>query len=186
MNALAFSGWAAFFAVFYLSHREVREARGGGAKTENRVAREPASDAGMALQFLALAIALFWQGPARPYMLVPSLIIMVASIGLVRAALQHLGRQWRVQAVVTDDHELVTTGPYSVIRHPIYLALLGMLVATVELRGHPLAGALALIIFLAGTEIRVRAEEKLLFKTFGEKFVVFLTVSRWAYLPGLR
>lgn len=186
MHALAFSGWAAFFAVFYLSHREVRDARGGGARTENRIGREPMSNVGMALQFLALLLALFWQGPSRSYMVAPSLIIMVASIWLARSALRHLGRQWRVQAVVTDDHELVTSGPYAVVRHPIYLAWLGMLVATVELRGQPLAGAAALVVFLIGTEIRVRVEERLLFKTFGERFVVFVTVSPWAYLPGLR
>lgn len=183
MQALALSGWAAFFAVFYLSHREVRET---ATRPEKRVRREPASDAGLFLQFLALALGLFWLGPPRPYMLMPSLALMAASTWLARTALRQLGRQWRVQAVVTDDHELITTGPYGLVRHPIYLAMLGMLVATVQLRGEPWAGAAALVLFLAGTEIRVRAEERLLLKTFGDRFVSFLTETRWAYLPGLR
>ena len=119
-------------------------------------------------------------------MAVPGLLAAAASILFVRSALQHLGRQWRVQAVVTDDHELITSGPYRVVRHPVYLAFLGMLLGTALIRGHPVAGLAAVLVFAAGTEIRVRAEERLLAATFKDRFAAYTLRTRWAYVPGLR
>ena len=45
----------------------------------------------------------------------------------------HLGRQFRVHAGLYEDHELVTHGPYAIVRHPIYTSLLAMLVCTLLL-----------------------------------------------------
>ena len=42
-------------------------------------------------------------------------------------AVRHLGRQFRVHAGLYVDHELVTTGPYAIVRHPIYTSLLALL-----------------------------------------------------------
>lgn len=177
--------WLCFFAVFYVSHREVR-ASARGVRPENRVRRERSSDKGMALQFAAVVLALAWPGEARPAMLPVALMIMGAAMGFGRVALKHLGRQWRVQAVVTDDHELITSGPYRIVRHPVYLAFFAMILATALLRGPAWSGGLALLLFAAGTEIRVRAEERILAETFRKEFVAFLTSARWAWLPGIR
>ena len=155
-------------------------------RPERRVRRERSSDAGMALQFLAVLIVLFWPGPWRQRMLLPGLATAAVSIVWVRSALKHLGRQWRVQAVVTDDHELIASGPFQLVRHPVYLGFAGMLLATILMRGWPLACVLAMAAFVAGTEIRVRAEERLLAETFGERFDSYRARTRWAYLPGLR
>ena len=178
------AAWLAFFGTFYLSHRAVRAQT--GTLTENRVRRERSSDAGMALQFVGVLAALFWPGPWREFMAVPGLLAAAASILFVRSALQHLGRQWRVQAVVTDDHELITSGPYRVVRHPVYLAFMGMLLGTALMRGHPVAGLGAVLLFAAGTEIRVRAEERLLAAAFKDRFAAYTLRTRWAYAPGLR
>ncbi len=179
------AAWLAFFFTFYLSHLQVRSG-GKDARPERRVRRERSSDGGMALQFLGVLIVLFWPGPWRERMLIPGLATALASIVWVRSALKHLGRQWRVQAVVTDDHELITTGPFQLVRHPVYLAFAGMLLATIVMRGWPMAGVAAMAAFVAGTEIRVQAEERLLAATFGERFASYRARTRWAYLPGLR
>lgn len=180
------AGWLVFFATFYWSHRKVRRAAGGSPRPERRIRFDRSSDVGMALQFGAVCLALFLPGPWRPALTVPMLTLMVGSIALARAALRRLGRQWRVQAVVTDDHELITDGPYRVVRHPVYLAFFGMVLATILARGYPLGGAAALAAYVAGTEIRVRAEERLLLDSFGPRFTDFVAKCRWAYLPGLR
>jgi protein-S-isoprenylcysteine O-methyltransferase Ste14 len=177
--------WLAFLATFYLSHRQVRAGR-AREKPERRLGRERSSDAGMALQFGAVLLALFLPGPWRPTLAGPALALAAASILWLRAALQHLGRQWRVQAVIAADHELITTGPYRLLRHPVYLAFLGMIVATVLVRGHVLAGVLAILVFSGGTEIRVRAEERLLLNAFQSRFSEYRARTRWAYLPFIR
>ena len=45
-------------------------------------------------------------------------------------AVRALGRHWRVEAGLDPDHELVRSGPYRVVRHPIYTSMLCVLVAT--------------------------------------------------------
>ncbi len=179
------AAWLAFFFTFYLSHRQVRSGT-DAARPERLVRRESSSDAGMALQFLGVLIVLFWPGPWRERMLIPGLATAAVSIVWVRSALKHLGRQWRVQAVVSDDHELITTGPFQWVRHPVYLGFAGMLLATIVMRGWPVAGVLAMVAFVAGTEVRVQAEERLLAETFGERYASYRARTRWAYLPGLR
>ena len=87
---------------------------------------------------------------------------------------------------MTDDHELITTGPYGLVRHPVYLAFLGMLVATALMRGYPVVCLAAVAVFAVGTEIRVRAEERLLSAAFGERFAAYAGRTRWAYVPSLR
>ncbi len=140
----------------------------------------------MALQFAAIVVALFWPGPWREFLVLPALLLAGVSISFVRAALVNLDRQWRVQAVITDDHELITNGPYRLVRHPVYLAFLGMLASTLMMRGAAVPAAAALLIFVIGTEIRVRAEERLLALAFADRFSQYLVRTRWAYLPGMR
>jgi protein-S-isoprenylcysteine O-methyltransferase Ste14 len=85
-------------------------------------------------------------------------------------AVRELGRHWSVDARTVDGHELVTTGPYAVVRHPIYTGLFGMLVAT----GLALSTATGLgagvLLLLAGTYLRIRAEDRLLKDAFGRAF----------------
>lgn len=72
-----------------------------------------------------------------------------------------------------------TTGAYSFLRHPNYLAFLAMLLATgLLVTGIP-ALALAVVIYFAGTELRVHAEERALAQHERSR-------TRWRYLPGLR
>lgn len=78
--------------------------------------------------------------------------------------------------------ELIQTGPYRWIRHPIYTSMLGMLLATgASWTWWPMFVA-SLIAFLAGTEIRVRAEDRLLTERFKDSFIDYRSRVR-AYIP---
>ena len=57
----------------------------------------------------------------------------IAAAILSWTAVRHLGRQFRVNAGLYEDHELVTSGPYAIVRHPIYTSLLAMLVCSLLL-----------------------------------------------------
>jgi len=97
----------------------------------------------------------------------------------------HLGKQWRYVAALSHDHELVTTGPYRLIRHPIYASILGLLLATIcAWTWWPLASP-AVIFFVLGTEIRIRTEDGLLASRFGERFQTWRASTR-AYIPFVR
>ena len=65
---------------------------------------------------------------------------------------------------------MATHGPYAWVRHPIYTAMLGMLIATGLALTYLLVLIIAIALFMVGTIIRVRSEEKLLRETFGAAF----------------
>ncbi len=97
-------------------------------------------------------------------------LIAIASTWFCFAAARALGRQWALVARVIEGHELIRRGPYAVVRNPIYLAMLGMLVATGLIVSGWQGLAVATIVFMIGTEIRIRSEEKLLREALGSQF----------------
>ena len=84
--------------------------------------------------------------------------------------MQTLGKQWTYQARVLKDHDLITQGPYSIVRNPIYLGMFGMILSTGLVFSHWWLALIAIGFFLVGNQIRIRAEEKLLRESFGQKF----------------
>jgi protein-S-isoprenylcysteine O-methyltransferase Ste14 len=97
-------------------------------------------------------------------------LVGIASAWFCFAAARALGRQWALVARVIEGHELIGRGPYALVRNPIYLAMLGMLLATGFAFSRWQALAAATVVFLIGTEIRIRSEETLLRATFGTQF----------------
>ena len=108
----------------------------------------------------------------------------VSSVWLITMAVKTLGKEWSITARLVEGHKLATSGPYALVRHPIYSGMLGMLLATGLAISHWAALLAALIIFLIGTTIRVRSEEKLLREAFGEQFETYARRVR-AIVPGL-
>jgi protein-S-isoprenylcysteine O-methyltransferase Ste14 len=106
------------------------------------------------------------------------------SVWFCLTAARTLGKQWALVARVVENHELIVRGPYAVVRNPIYLAMFGMLIAT----GLAVSGWLGLllgtVVFLAGNEIRIRSEEKLLRGAFGAQFEEYARRVP-AFLPRL-
>ena len=103
-------------------------------------------------------------------MAVLTIAIRATSVWLCGAAVRRLGKQWTYRARLIEGHELITQGPYSLVRNPIYLGMFGMLLATGLAAGRwpvVIGGSIA---FLIGTQIRIRSEEKLLREEFGEEF----------------
>jgi protein-S-isoprenylcysteine O-methyltransferase Ste14 len=109
-----------------------------------------------------------------------AVVFAAGSVLLMMSAIRELGKQWSLEARLVEDHKLVMTGPYNMVRHPIYTAMLGMLVATGIVLSHWIVLIVAVAIFLVGTFIRIRFEERLLSDAFGEKF------AEWKRrVPGL-
>ena len=89
---------------------------------------------------------------------------------MVLAAVRTLGKQWAIAARIVEDHQLITEGPYRLVRNPIYSGMFGMLIATGLVVSVWWALLPAIIVFWYGTSIRVRSEEQLLRESFGAKF----------------
>src|ERR1700745_1582081 len=68
-----------------------------------------------------------WFLPARlSFLVAVGAIIQAGFLLLAVWARRHLGRNWSAEVRIAVDHELVRTGPYRLLRHPIYTAMLGM------------------------------------------------------------
>jgi len=138
-----------------------------------------------------LAVALAWRfrrvGPeqAAAGWVLLAIALAAAALLFLGWALCHLGQQWRVKAVVTADHELITSGPYGIVRHPVFASMLWMLAANALVVSELWAGWCALAVYVAGTEIRIRAEDRLLARRFPETFATYRSRVR-AYLPFVR
>jgi protein-S-isoprenylcysteine O-methyltransferase Ste14 len=174
-------GYVVWSLVFV---RAFRHARG-----HKKAARAAESRWGIFLQTIGFAFAWAYVRPAsflRPApFLILSMVLVPFSILLAWAAVHHLGKHWRYEAALSEDHELIRSGPYHWIRHPIYTSMLGMTLATLAgWTWWPMAIA-ALIFFLAGTEVRIRAEDRLLAGRFGEAFSEYQK-STPALIPFLR
>ena len=151
----------------------------------NRTAA-PKAKYGMCLEAVGLFLAFFQRPAGHPDWL--NWIALAA--GLASAlfglwAIRELGMQWRVQAVVTKHHKLVTSGPYAIVRNPVYTSLLGMLISSGLIFSSAVFTAIGVTIYLVGTEIRVREEERLLEGKFGKEFDAY-RASVPAYLPFMR
>nr|HEV7952846.1 isoprenylcysteine carboxylmethyltransferase family protein [Candidatus Acidoferrales bacterium] len=82
---------------------------------------------------------------------------------------RYLGRFWSSAVAIMKDHQLVRTGPYRLIRHPLYTGMLGMFFGTTIVSGqyHALIGA-ALGVFVYWGKIRI--EERALSEAFGAEY----------------
>ena len=92
--------------------------------------------------------------------------LTIAGFGFSWWARLHLGRLWSASVTRKLDHHIVDTGPYAIVRHPIYTGIAIAAVATALVSGSPssLVGA-ALII--AGFYVKARIEERFLREELG-------------------
>lgn len=181
MRNLGLIWLAASWAVWLFPFIWVR--RRGGRPAEITVR---ASNWGLLLECAAIGLA--WLGTAREvaaWRMALLVLLTPAAIVFAWLAVLHLGKQLRIQAGLYSDHELVRSGPYSLVRHPIYASLFGMMLATALLRASGLVLALAVALYVIGTEIRIRLEERLLESRFGPEFREYRARVP-AYIPFLR
>jgi protein-S-isoprenylcysteine O-methyltransferase Ste14 len=104
--------------------------------------------------------------PSGWWVVATGVAVQLASFLLAISARRHLGRFWSAEITQKTGHELVRSGPYRFVRHPIYTALLGMFVGTAIVSGdlHAFV-AVAVIAFAYWRKIRL--EERNLTELFG-------------------
>lgn len=82
---------------------------------------------------------------------------------------QALGHNWAIGVLVKEKHQLVTSGPYRWVRHPMYTALFGFAAAFFLLSANGLVGA-AWMAMTVASAWRVGKEESILKETFGSSY----------------
>ena len=129
---------------------------------------------------LASFVLLFWNGAAQGWLsrrfLPPREVLayigFVLTLGGLLVALWarlHLGRYWSDRVRLTADHQLIRTGPYAYLRHPIYSGVL-LAVAGTSLAVGEWRAVLAFALLLTSYSIKARREERVLAELFGKAF----------------
>jgi protein-S-isoprenylcysteine O-methyltransferase Ste14 len=168
---MAFGALLFFFAVMRIRIR-------GGSAPSPDAARASISLLGISLQVLGFASTGF--GSIRIALLAASwasliaaalvAALMTGAVWLFSAAAREMGRNWSLVARTRKDHELVTSGPFAHVRHPIYTAMALFLLGLAVSFGHERNLILGVPLFAAGTWLRIREEERLLRATFGAAY----------------
>jgi protein-S-isoprenylcysteine O-methyltransferase Ste14 len=172
--------WIAWMLAFVKPSRE--------AAGQKKAERDVSSRWGITL--VAIGFGLVW-AYVRPVgfhksslELISAMVIGPPSAALAWASAPRLGKQWRFEAAVSEDHELIQTGAYRWLRHPIYASIFGMfLTVGFAWTWWPMFLA-AIVFFIAGTEIRIAAEERLLTKRF-PNYAEYRARTK-AYIPFIR
>ena len=180
--------WLFFVGIFVLRKRPPKAPE---AK------RDKIATLGIVLQMCGFFLA-FFQPPWQPFLPpvallsgIPGIVFAVLTLAiaagsgwLIETAIRTLGKQWALRARLVAGHKLITAGPYAYVRNPIYTGMFGMLIATGLAMEHWIALIVAMILFVIGTLIRVRSEEKLLRSAFGKEFDDYAARVP-AVLPGI-
>lgn len=85
----------------------------------------------------------------------------------------NLDTQWSAQLQLRREHHLVTTGPYTHIRHPLYTAMFGWAAALALLTANWIFVALA-VLSISGTLARVPKEEQMMLEAFGDEYKTYM------------
>jgi protein-S-isoprenylcysteine O-methyltransferase Ste14 len=143
-------------------------------------------------QIIALAIIAYVILPHEPVWLKMALPLTIKLTGLVLVIIsplikiwsyRELGKNWSTGVAIYQEHSLITTGPYRLVRHPVYLSY-GLL----ALGAFLITGSLTLLTlgfaFFAIDVVRSRAEEKALIQKFKDSYLKYQKTTG-AYLPRL-
>jgi protein-S-isoprenylcysteine O-methyltransferase Ste14 len=90
-------------------------------------------------------------------------------IGLAIWARYHLAEYWSARVTIKEDHQLIRTGPYAHLRHPIYSGLVLATIGTALVIGKWRC-VLGFLLALVGYCIKARKEEEMLTQQFGDAF----------------
>ena len=88
-----------------------------------------------------------------------------------------LGRNWSGVVTFKGGHELITRGPYAIVRHPIYTGILIMLIGTIIVLGR-VAGIIGLPLVFWSFWIKLRYEEQLMLEKFPDQYAAYQQRTR--------
>jgi len=162
--ALLWLAWALYWSLAALGSRPTLRRESLGSRLTHLV---PLTAGGVLLAWrdvpwAALTMRLWPQSPTLYW---SGVLVLATGLAFAIWARVHLGGNWSGAVTVKQGHELVRSGPYAHVRHPIYTGLLTAVLGTAIASG-TVRVALAFAIIAAALVRKLRAEEALMRATF--------------------
>ena len=139
--------------------------------------------------YAALGAWLFWsQAAAWTYFPIPTSVRWMAVALLVPTLLffswsyRSLGSNYRGGVGLHDRHELVTSGAYRWMRHPIYAGFIAIMILVTLLSANWVLGAAGLLLVVSIAAVRIPIEERQLRDRFGTAWEEYCTRAGY-FLP---
>jgi protein-S-isoprenylcysteine O-methyltransferase Ste14 len=174
--------YESFFPVVWIVFIVYWRVKAASTKTTQR--REPAASGILrALAFVVVIVILSTTRIPLPWLyrqLWPSGIwsfwigagVTVMGILFAVWARQHLGSNWSSAVTIKQGHELITSGPYALVRHPIYTGILtgflGTAIAVAQVRG-----VIGFVLIFSVLWSKLRMEEEWMRSEFGETYSTY-------------
>lgn len=167
-------GIVAWYVIRYPFERRARRVQVA------RTARTLSDRIGLATAFFGLAIVPgFYLATGIPkaadYAPYPVAIIlgtftMLLGLWVFRRSHKELGRNWSITLEIREKHKLVSSGPYALVRHPMYTSFLLIALGQAFLLANWVAGLAGLAGFAILFFLRVNKEERMMLENFGPEY----------------
>jgi protein-S-isoprenylcysteine O-methyltransferase Ste14 len=122
--------------------------------------------------------------PQNIFLNISAITLTALGIAFAIWARFYLGQNWSSAVSVKIGHELIRTGPYAQVRHPIYSGIILGMIGTALARPDP-RGLIAIILLCLAFSIKRRMEEVFMRKTFGPEYDDYSRATG-ALVPRLR
>jgi protein-S-isoprenylcysteine O-methyltransferase Ste14 len=178
---VAVAGWVAFSLYWEFAARNAAESK----STESSASRGVhVFLTNVALLLIVVPVrGLGRFVPVSPLAMSVGLAVETMGLALTLWSRRRLGRNWSGRIAIKVEHELVRSGPYRILRHPIYTGLLAMYLGAALVTGEWL-GLVGLAMAVVAYLRKIRLEEAALDAAFGKEYAAYRHAT-WALVPGL-
>lgn len=107
--------------------------------------------------------------PADPWIAYAGIALSSLGAGISIWARYSIGEYWSARVTLKEGHQLIRSGPYAYVRHPIYTGMLIASIGTALVAGE-WRGVLAVVLLLAAHSRKAMREESMLTREFGEAY----------------
>ncbi|SFK94497.1 Protein-S-isoprenylcysteine O-methyltransferase Ste14 [Mesorhizobium albiziae] len=175
-------GLIAWYVIRYPFERRAKRVRVVGTQ------RSPSDNVGLAAAVFGMAILPAFcivtnfpraaDYPSNIWSVGVGTISYVAALWVFRRAHKELGRNWSISLEIRERHELIRSGPYALVRHPMYTSFLLMALGQFFLLSNWVAGIAGLIGFSILFFGRVDKEERMMLDNFGPQYRAYMETTK--------